>query len=129
MDKCVYCGKEVTEIKYKVKAITRKFPVCSIQCKTNTENYVFMDGKYKTLMYLLLFAVGIGILIVVLFFNTNMKLLCLLNAIAGVTFLTLPYPITSFETFNYCSIKTVKTITRIIGLFLILLSLYLISKL
>lgn len=128
MSKCVYCGKKIEEGKYKAKAITREFPVCSEECAGKTERYVAQDKKYKIVLYVIIFICAVGILLNVLA-NRGMQLIYAVQILAGLGFLLFPYPVSSFESFYSCSISKVKLISRIIGLFFILWGTFLLVNL
>lgn len=120
MERCVYCGKELPEKPYKAKVHTRSFNVCCEKCKTKTEEYVTRDKRFKTAMYLLIFLGGIGFLVSAMFGSGEYSMIGAYvgQVIAGLAFLFLPYPITSFETFHNMSIKGVTLLCRIIGVVL-----------
>lgn len=121
MEKCVYCGKELPEKPVKVKVKTRSFDVCSDGCSKETETYLANDKRFKTALYLLVFAGGIGFVISSFFGGDGpMRMLgaYIGQLVAGLAFLFFPYPIISFESFHATSIRAVTLLTRIIGLLL-----------
>ena len=63
MEKCVYCGKALPENKLMAKVHTRSFGVCCEECRARTERYVQLDRRFKTALYLLVFAGGLGFMI------------------------------------------------------------------
>ncbi|WP_283673404.1 hypothetical protein [Butyricicoccus sp. Marseille-Q5471] len=118
MEKCVYCGRDLPEKPVQAKVHTRSFEVCSEQCRTRTEQYVKNDKRFKTAMYLLIFVGGTGFVISAFFGGTDS--LHMLGAyigqlVAGLAFLLMPYPVSSFESFHSMSISGVTRLTRIIG--------------
>lgn len=131
MERCVYCGKEIGEHAVKAQANTRKFSVCSEQCKHGMEEYVKQDRKNKLKMYLMIFIGGCGFLLSALFGKGNHAMIAayLGQILAGAAFLVFPYPIISFETFFSVPIKNVTRISRILGLVLIVWGLVLIFAL
>lgn len=119
MEKCVYCGKALPENKLMAKVHTRSFGVCCECCREQTERYVRQDKRFKTALYLLVFAGGLGFLISAFFGGSGP--LHMLGAyigqlVAGLAFIAFPYPVSSFETFHAMSIRRVTWITRAIGL-------------
>ncbi|MBR0598247.1 hypothetical protein [Sinanaerobacter chloroacetimidivorans] len=128
MSKCVYCGKKIKEETYLAGASTREFPVCSKECKEDTEQYVRMDKKYKLYMYLAIFVAAVSILLN-LVLSKGMTLIYVMQILAGFAFLLFPYPISSFESFYSCPIRTVVWICRVIGVFFILFGIYLLIAL
>lgn len=126
MHKCVYCGKKFEDDAIKASGLTREFAVCSETCKEGTERYVRLDKKYKLYMYLAIFVAAISILLN-LVLGKGMTLIYCMQVLAGVAFLIFPYPISSFESFYSCPIKTVVWVCRIIGLFFILFGIYLLA--
>lgn len=121
MEKCVYCGKALPENRPMAKVHTRSFGVCCESCREKTERYVKQDKRFKTALYLLVFAGGLGFVFSAFFGGSGP--LHMLGAyigqlIAGLAFLAFPYPISSFETFHSMSIRRVTQITRFIGLVL-----------
>lgn len=131
MEKCVYCGKGITQQPIKAMANTRKFSVCSEQCKDRMETYIKQDKKYKLIMYMMIFVGGCGFLISALFGKGSQGMLVayLGQILAGVAFLLFPYPIISFETFFSVPIKKVTMISKILGSILIVWGLMLIFAL
>lgn len=130
MEKCVYCGKRLTQDSIKAKAHTRSFDVCDSDCKAGMEEYINKDKKYKTWMFLMIFIGGIGFLLSALFGkNANSMLGAYLGQIlGGAAFLFLPYPILSFETFHSVPIKRVVLISRITGGILVLWGIILVGS-
>lgn len=59
-EKCVYCGGDLPEKPTKVKVRTRSFEVCCADCAEKTEQYIKLDKRFKTALYLLVFLGGIG---------------------------------------------------------------------
>lgn len=119
MEKCVYCGKALPENKLMAKVHTRSFGVCCETCREQTERYVQMDKRFKTALYLLVFAGGLGFLISAFFGGDgplHMIGAYIGQLIAGLAFVAFPYPISSFETFHAMSIRRVTGITRLVGL-------------
>ena len=51
--KCVYCGGDLPEKPTKVKVCTRSFEVCCADCAAKTEQYIKLDKRFKTALYLL----------------------------------------------------------------------------
>ena len=121
-DSCVYCGKSIKDsestVVVEAKVRTRSFPVCSETCQAAVEGYVEKDKKLKMYMYLIILAAAVCILIGAVSANMQ-KLMYGGLAIAGLAFVFLPYPISTFETFQRSPIRTVTNICRIIGVFLI----------
>lgn len=117
MERCVYCGKALSEKVTRAKAHTREFDVCSEPCRDGVEAYIQKDKKYKFPMFLMILAGGVGFLIsAMLGHGTNGMLGAYLGQmIAGAAFLFFPYPIVSFETFFSVPIKSVTRICRILG--------------
>jgi len=107
-EKCVYCGGDLPEKPTKVKVRTRSFEVCCADCAAKTEQYIKLDKRFKTALYLLVFLGGIGFVI-----SAYAGQL-----VAGLAFIAFPYPVTSFESFHAMSIRGVTRLTRIIGLVL-----------
>ena len=62
-EKCVYCGGDLPEKPTKVKVRTRSFDVCCADCAAKTEQYIKLDKRFKTALYLLVFLGGIGFVI------------------------------------------------------------------
>ena len=62
-EKCVYCGGDLPEKPTKVKVRTRSFEVCCADCAEKTEQYIKLDKRFKTALYLLVFLGGIGFVI------------------------------------------------------------------
>lgn len=119
MEKCVYCGKALPENQLMAKVHTRSFGVCCETCREQTERYVRMDKRFKTALYLLVFAGGLGFLISAFFGGDgplHMIGAYIGQLIAGLAFVAFPYPISSFETFHAMSIRRVTGITRLVGL-------------
>lgn len=118
MDKCVYCGKDLPEKPWKAMVHTRSFETCCEYCCAQTELYVQKDKRFKTLMYLLILAGGLGFVGSAFFGGTgsfSMLGAYIGQLIAGLAFLLLPYPVTSFESFHAMSIRGVTRLSRIIG--------------
>lgn len=121
MEKCVYCGKTLPEKPVKAKVHTRSFEVCSNECCEQTETYVAKDKRFKTALYLLVFAGGIGFVLSSFFGGDSpirMFGAYIGQLVAGLAFLFFPYPVISFESFHAVSIRGVTRLTRIIGLLL-----------
>ena len=121
MQKCVYCGKSTENSNFKAMAHTRNFDVCCEDCQNKTELYVKKDKKYKLTMYLLFGLGGLCFLICTVFLGGNLTLSYIGMCIAGIAMFTMPYPISSFESFYYMSIKSTIKLTKIIGIILSLL--------
>lgn len=119
MDKCVYCGNYVYKKNFHVKVITRNFNVCSQECKEKTEDYVRNDKKYKITLYMMMFVAAI-IILLTLVLDKGMKSIYMVQILAGFAFFLFPYPVSSFGSFYSCSIRNVKVICKVIGLFFIL---------
>ncbi len=121
MEKCVYCGRDLPEKPYKVKVHTRSFDVCCKECSEQAAHYVKQDKRFKTALYLLVFAGGLGFMFSA-FFGGESPLRMIGAYIgqlaAGLAFVAFPYPVTSFESFRAMSIRGVTRLTRIIGLVL-----------
>lgn len=118
MEKCVYCGKNLPEKPLKAKVHTRWFDTCGEQCRTQTELYVKKDKRFKTAMYLLVLAGGLGFVGSAFLGGAGPE--SMLGAyigqlLAGLAFLFLPYPVSSFESFHAMSIRGVMRLSRIIG--------------
>ena len=111
-EKCVYCGGDLPEKPTKVKVRTRSFEVCCADCAAKTEQYIKLDKRFKTALYLLVFLGGIGFVISAFFGAYAGQL------VAGLAFIAFPYPVTSFESFHAMSIRGVTRLTRMIGLVL-----------
>ncbi len=121
MEKCVYCGKALPENKLMAKVHTRSFGVCCEECRARTERYVQLDRRFKTALYLLVFAGGLGFMISAFFGGDgplHMVGAYIGQLVAGLAFLAFPYPISSFETFHSMSISRVTKSTRMSGLVL-----------
>lgn len=131
MGKCVYCGKDLPEKPFKAKVHTRSFQVCCEDCKVKTEEYVACDKRYKTIMYMMIFLGGIGFIASAVFAGGEKHMLgaYIGQIVAGLAFFFLPYPITSFESFNYMSIKSVTLLCRIIGVVLFIWGIVLLTLL
>lgn len=116
-DSCIYCGKSVDPetCRYTEVIRTRRFPVCSESCAAAAETYVRADKKGKTWMYLALFACSITVLIAALMGQRTGWLYDIAILLAGAAFLLLPYPISTFETFQSFPIKRVKLLCRVLG--------------
>ncbi len=121
MEKCVYCGKPIENSNFKAKAHTRSFDVCCEDCQNKTELYVMKDKKYKLPMYILFGLGGFCFLICTIFLGGNLTLSYIGMCVAGGAMFTMPYPISSFESFYYMSIKGTIILTKIIGSILFLL--------
>lgn len=79
------------------------------------------DKRFKTVLYLLVFAGGLGFLISAFFGGDgphHMVGAYIGQLVGGLAFLAFPYPISSFESFHAMSIRGVTRLTRIIGLVL-----------
>jgi len=128
MGKCVYCGNELSDNVFKAKAHTRYFDVCGNRCKRDMGTYLEKDKKWKQVMYLMIFAGGIGFLISALLGKGQYGMLgaYLGQIVGGAAFFLFPYPIASFETFESVSIKRVVLICRILGVFLMVWGLVLV---
>ena len=120
-DKCVYCGRHLdgspAEHLY-ARATTRSFPVCDEACAAGVEAYVRADKRFKPFLYIALAACAVLVLFSALAGHEGF-LLHIAIIVAGVAFALFPYPITSFETFQSCSIKTVTRAFRILGVVLV----------
>ena len=117
--KCVYCGGDLPEKPTKVKVCTRSFEVCCADCAAKTEQYIKLDKRFKTALYLLVFLGGIGFVISAFFGGDSPLRMIGAYAgqlIAGLAFIAFPYPVTSFESFHAMSIRGVTRLTRMIGL-------------
>lgn len=120
-EKCVYCGGDLPEKPTKVKVRTRSFEVCCADCAAKTEQYIKLDKRFKTALYLLVFLGGIGFVISAFFGGDSPLRMIGAYAgqlVAGLTFIAFPYPVTSFESFHAMSIRGVTRLTRMIGLVL-----------
>ena len=122
-ERCVYCGQRLSaEVPHDYAKVTvRSFAVCNEECRKGVEEYVLCDKKWKTALFITL-GVAAAIILVAALFNMAGSILYVAFAIAGLGFIAFPYPVTSFETFQGCSIKTVTVITKAIGAVLILLA-------
>ena len=113
----VICRKKPT----KVKVCTRSFEVCCADCAAKTEQYIKLDKRFKTALYLLVFLGGIGF-VNSAFFGGDSPLRMIGayagQLVAGLAFIAFSYPVTSFESFHAMSIRGVTRLTRIIGLVL-----------
>ncbi len=114
MERCVYCGKKGEKLD-RFKAVTQYYPVCSEECKTKAKDYVKLDKRFKTPLYFIIFACAITILISAIK-GTMSQALYIAQIVFGVAMIVLPFPISSFETFKKCPIRTVKLVTRLVGL-------------
>ena len=97
---------------------TRSFEVCCADCAEKTEQYIKLDKRFKTALYLLVFLGGIGFVISAFFGGDSPLRMIGAYAgqlVAGLAFIAFPYPVTSFESFHAMSIRGV---TRMIGLVL-----------
>lgn len=123
-DRCVYCGKSVSvqAPPFAAQGRTRRFPACSAQCRDAAEAYVQADKKGKLGLYLILLVCAVMILIAALGGKPGLLMYAAI-LLAGIGFLTFPYPITTFETFQSCCIRQVTRITRVLGAAFILLAL------
>lgn len=129
MERCVYCGRKIEEEKpLAAKAHTRTFPVCSEPCKAGTEQYVVRDKKYKMRLYMVIFVAALAIL-GTLVFERDMRLMYGVQVIFGIAFFLMPYPITSFESFQSCPIKVVVRICQGVGIAFAVFGLYLLLAL
>ena len=118
-EKCVYCGGDLPEKPTKVKVRTRSFEVCCADCAEKTEQYIKLDKRFKTALYLLVFLGGIGFVISAFFGGDSPLRMIGAYAgqlVAGLAFIAFPYPVTSFESFHTMSIRGVTRLTRMIGL-------------
>lgn len=95
MEKCVYCGRDLPELPYKVKVHTRSFDVCCKECSEQAAHYVKQDKRFKTALYLLVLAGGMGFMFSA-FFGGESPLRMIGAYIgqlaAGLAFVALPYP-------------------------------------
>jgi Mn2+/Fe2+ NRAMP family transporter len=114
MEKCVYCGKKGEKLD-RFKAVTQYYPICSEECKTKARDYVKLDKRFKMPLYFIIFACAITILISAIK-GTMSQALYIAQIVFGVSMIVLPFPISSFETFKKCPIRTTKLITRLVGL-------------
>jgi hypothetical protein len=114
MEKCVYCGKKGEKLDH-FKAVTQYYPVCSDACKIKAQDYVKLDKRFKTPLYFIIFACAITILVSAIKGSAS-QMLYIAQIIFGAAMIILPFPISSFETFKKCPIRTVKLITRLVGL-------------
>ena len=99
-EKCVYCGGDLPEKPTKVKVRTRSFEVCCADCAAKTEQYIKLDKRFKTALYLLVFLGGIGFVISAFFGGDSPLRMIGAYAgqlVAGLAFIAFPYPVTSFE--------------------------------
>ena len=90
-------------------------------CAAKTEQYIKLDKRFKTALYLLVFLGGIGFVISAFFGGDSPLRMIGAYAgqlIAGLAFIAFPYPVTSFESFHAMSIRGVTRLTRMIGLVL-----------
>ena len=120
-EKCVYCGGDLPEKPTKVKVRTRSFEVCCADCAEKPEQYIKLDKRFKTALYLLVFLGGIGFVISAFFGGDSPLRMIGAYAgqlVAGLAFIAFPYPVPSFESFHAMSIRGVTRLTRIIGLVL-----------
>lgn len=126
--RCVYCGKPVAQDRppFLAQARTRRFPVCSEACRGSVERYVLLDQQRKKFLYLGLFFCAVLVLISALW-GSNFYLMSAAVILGGAAFLAFPFPITSFETFLGCSIRTVNRICRVVGAVLLLAGILLLS--
>lgn len=113
MEKCVYCGKKGEDLEH-FKAVTQYYPVCSDACKTKAKDYIALDKRFKTFLYFIIFGCAITILISAIK-GTMSNALYIAQIVFGAALIILPFPISSFETFKKCPIRTVKLITRLVG--------------
>lgn len=93
MEKCVYCGKALPENKLMAKVHTRSFGVCCEECRAHTERYVQLDRRFKTALYLLVFAGGLGFMISAFFGGDgplHMVGAYIGQLVAGLAFLVFP---------------------------------------
>ena len=100
---------------------TRSFEVCCADCAEKTEQYIKLDKRFKTALYLMVFLGGIGFVISAFFGGDSPLRMIGAYAgqlVAGLAFIAFPYPVTSFESFHAMSIRGVTRLTRIIGLVL-----------
>ena len=98
---------------------TRSFEVCCADCAEKTEQYIKLDKRFKTALYLLVFLGGIGFVISAFFGGDSPLRMIGAYAgqlVAGLAFIA--YPVTSFESFHAMSIRGVTRLTRMIGLVL-----------
>lgn len=76
-EKCVYCGGDLPEKPTKVKVRTRSFEVCCADCAEKTEQYIKLDKRFKTALYLLVFLGGIGFVISAFFGGDSpLRMMC-----------------------------------------------------
>lgn len=95
MEKCVYCGRDLPEKPYKVKVHTRSFDVCCKECSEQAAHYVKQDKRFKTALYLLVFAGGLGFMFSAFFGGESP--LRMIGAYIGqlaawLAFVAFPYP-------------------------------------
>jgi ribosomal protein L24E len=124
LERCLYCGKKIKTQTYHVKVSNNTYPVCSEKCQSKAEEYIEKDKKHKTILYITMFFSCIGILVVSLF-NDRSRIFYAIQICVGAAFLILPYPINSYDSLHNCSIKKLRLICRILGLFLIVFGIYL----
>lgn len=117
--------KDKSEIEAKVH--TREFPVCCEICKNKTETYVKRDKKLKTVLYVIIFFVALGI-IGSTFAGGSTTTARVCQIIAGVSLVLLPYPFVSFEIFSHVSLKTAVIVCRIFGFICIVLGVALLIR-
>lgn len=123
-DRCVYCGKKVDPDAPPCTAAAhlRRFPVCGEPCRDAAEAYVRADHRYKTWFYLLLFACALVILVSALLGQEGLVMYLAVCA-AGAGFALMPYPISSFETFQSTPIRRVILFCRVFGALVVIGSL------
>lgn len=118
--KCVYCGKELGHKFTWALAVTRSFKVCDQECKEALGNYINKDKKYKTVMFMLIFAACIIYMVTLIFNIKSLLLWSISQLLGGIAFFFMPYPFVSFETFYRVNIKKTVRVCKIIGAFLMI---------
>ena len=124
-DKCVYCGKKLTDDYKKFIAIENEYKVCSDECCDKTTKYINNDKKFKTLSYFMILIGGVCFMLSALFANISMDIAYIGQTVTGISLFFFPYVIISFKTFETTPIKSVNFITRLVGLFFTLFGVYL----
>ena len=121
--RCVYCGKTIPadERVYRVKTETRDHPVCSPECQAATEDFIEKDLTVKKFMYFFLVAAVVFITVGTLVLSGSMLVNGIGILVAGMGLYFFPYPASYFDTFYSNCIKTVTSITKKIGIFLMVL--------
>lgn len=124
--KCVYCGKEYESGGTTINVSNGTFDVCSNECKKLTREYLNNDQKYKKRSYLLIFCGSIGFIISTFLITGKYQLLPMYLGmiIMGASLIIYPYVFSSFITFTRYPIKKATLMVRIIGLVIVLLSLF-----